>query len=152
MRLKNFEQFVNESKNRARKSLNPLNELDLSTYAKMMDKTESYPWIKFLGDKQKVAEKYKNINTLAKELFTREFEKKYNSESIKDGDTSYTFDTIKFNANYTNYSLIFKSKSGDRLLIKYATDGYYVDSSDFKDELDERSKNKLKEMLKYNKK
>jgi hypothetical protein len=148
MKLKNFSQFVNES-------IVQLNELDLSTYSKLMDKTESYPWIKFVGDKLNRAKKYQNINTLAKELFTKEFEKKYRSQSIKNADHSYTFDQVRFNTNYTNYSLVFKSTSSDNpyttLVIKSAgKNGYRIDKSDFKDEFDEKSKTKLKEMLKYN--
>jgi len=129
-----------------------INELELSTYAKSMNKTEDYPWIGFVGNKVK-AGKYENINTLAKDLFSREFNKKYNNVSIKNGNTIFKFTGVRFNTNYTNYSLIFKNDSNrnELLFIQYdKSNGYYVDEHEFQDNFDEESKNILKDMLQYN--
>jgi len=128
-----------------------INELELSTYAKSINKTSDYPWVKFLGDKLNVADKYGNINKLAKDLFSREFNKKYNNISIKNGNTIFKFIDIKFNTNYTNYSLIFENDSNETLVIKYdKANGYYVDKYEFQDNFDEESKTILKDMLQYN--
>jgi hypothetical protein len=128
-----------------------LKELDLSTYSKVMNRTYDYPWIKFLGDKMGVAKKYENINKIANELFKKEFNKKYNSTIINNGNEIYNFYDIKFNTNYTNYLLIFKNKINDTLYIKFdKSNGYYVDKYNFEDNFDNTSKNKLKDMLQYN--
>jgi hypothetical protein len=124
-------------------------ELNVETYADIMNKTENYPWVKFLGDKLNKADKMKTVNTLANELFTKEFLKEFNTGlTINNGDVEWTFEGIKFNANYTNYTLIFKA-GNETLLVNYNDNtGYYL-TGGIEDNLDNESISLLKDMFKY---
>ena len=55
------------------KHLIKFNELNTQTYADILNKTETYPWVKFLGDKFKKADKMESVNKLAKEHFIKYF-------------------------------------------------------------------------------
>lgn len=138
MRIKTYNQF------------NTVNELNTTTYVDIINKTESYPWVRFLSDKElSKADKMQSINILAKELFTKEFLKEFNTGlEINNGGDIYTFEGIKFNTNYTNYSLIFEG-SEKTLLIKYDPNGGYYLGSTVEDNLDNESKDLLNDMLKY---
>jgi hypothetical protein len=124
-------------------------ELNVETYADIMNKTENYPWVKFLGDKLNKADKMKTVNSLANELFTKEFLKEFNTGlTINNGDVEWTFEGIKFNANYTNYTLIFKA-GNETLLVNYNDNtGYYL-TGGIEDNLDNESISLLKDMFKY---
>lgn len=124
-------------------------ELNVETYADIMNKTENYPWVKFLGDKLNKADKMKTVNTLANELFTKEFLKEFNPGlTINNGDVEWTFEGIKFNTNYTNYTLIFKA-GNETLLVNYNDNtGYYL-TGGIEDNLDNESISLLKDMFKY---
>jgi hypothetical protein len=124
-------------------------ELNVETYADIMNKTENYPWVRFLGDKLNKADKMKTVNTLANELFTKEFLKEFNPGlTINNGDVEWTFEGIKFNANYTNYTLIFKA-GNETLLVNYNDNtGYYL-TGGIEDNLDNESISLLKDMFKY---
>jgi hypothetical protein len=124
-------------------------ELNVETYADIMNKTENYPWVKFLGDKLNKADKMKTVNSLANELFTREFLKEFNPGlTINNGDVEWVFEGIKFNTNYTNYTLIFKA-GNETLLVNYNDNtGYYL-TGGIEDNLDNESISLLKDMFKY---
>jgi hypothetical protein len=124
-------------------------ELKAETYADIMNKTENYPWVKFLGDKLNKADKMKSVNSLANELFTREFLKEFNPGlTINNGDVEWVFEGIKFNTNYTNYTLIFKA-GNETLLVNYNDNtGYYL-TGGIEDNLDNESISLLKDMFKY---
>lgn len=133
------------------KHLIRFNELKTQTYADLLNKTETYPWIKFLGDKLKKAHKMESINKLAKEHFTKAFMKEFKQGTkIKNGEEEYEFRGIKFNTNYTNYDLHFKGR-GESLTIKYDPSGYYLGYG-VKDNLDSNSSRLVKSMFKYMKK
>jgi len=124
-------------------------ELKAETYADIMNKTENYPWVKFLGDKLNKADKMKTVNSLANELFTKEFLKEFNPGlTINNGDVEWVFEGIKFNTNYTNYTLIFKA-GNETLLVNYNDNtGYYL-TGGVEDNLDNESISLLKDMFKY---
>lgn len=134
-----------------------INELKLSSYAKLKNKTYDYPWIKFLGDKGK-ADQFEKINKSSTELFKREFYKKYPiGMEISFGNEIYKFIGIKFNTNYTNYNIHFKIKIDNDnawepiVHIAYnKSTGYYIQDNQLKKDLDEKSKNIVIDMLKYN--
>jgi hypothetical protein len=133
------------------KYLKKFNELKTQTYADLLNKTETYPWVKFLGDKLKKADKMESINKLAKEHFTKSFMKEFNEGTkIKNGDKAYEFTGIKFNTNYTNYDLHFKGEN-ESLTIKYDPSGYYLGYG-IDDKLDSNSIKIVKNMFKYMKK
>ena len=122
-------------------------ELKTETYADIMNKTENYPWVKFLGDKLNKADKMQSVNVLAKELFTREFLKEFKPGiTIKNGGETWKFEHLIFNANYTNYSLSF-TNGREYLVVKNKRDGYYLDAKE--DNLGETSKKLVIDMLKY---
>jgi hypothetical protein len=124
-------------------------ELNVETYADIMNKTENYPWVKFLGDKLNKSDKMKTVNTLANELFTKEFLKEFNPGlTINNGNVEWVFEGIKFNTNYTNYTLIFKA-GNETLLVNYNDNtGYYL-TGGVEDNLDNESISLLKDMFKY---
>jgi hypothetical protein len=123
-------------------------ELKLKTYADIMNKSEKYPWVRNLGDKLSKSDKLESINTLAKELFTREFLKEFKPGlTINNGAQEWSFEGIKFNANYTNYSLIFES-GNERLIINYYPSGYHLPQG-VEDNLDDKSKKLIIDMFKY---
>jgi hypothetical protein len=124
-------------------------ELKAETYADIMNKTENYPWVKFLGDKLNKADKMKTVNSLANELFTKEFLKEFNPGlTINNGNVEWVFEGIKFNTNYTNYTLIFKA-GNETLLVNYNDNtGYYL-TGGVEDNLDNESISLLKDMFKY---
>jgi hypothetical protein len=128
-----------------------ITELELSSYGKLMNKTSDYPWVKYLGNPE-LASKYKNINNLANELFTKAFYKKFEiGMEIKNGDEVYKFNGIKFNANYTNYYLYFKTGSHDYISIVTDNKNYYLSKRyGIEDNFDEESQKLLVNMLKYN--
>jgi dTDP-D-glucose 4,6-dehydratase len=68
--------------------------------------------------------------------------------TINNGDVEWTFEGIKFNANYTNYTLIFKA-GNETLLVNYNDNtGYYL-TGGIEDNLDNESISLLKDMFKY---
>jgi hypothetical protein len=129
------------------KYLKRFNELKTQTYADIMNNTEKYPWVKFLGDKFKKSDKMKNVNKLANEHFTKKIMDEFKESEIVNGDKKYKFENIKFNSNWTNYDLVFK---GDNTIyIKFdPTVGYYLGYG-IKDDLDNKSKKLINDMFKY---
>jgi hypothetical protein len=133
------------------KHLRKFNELNTQTYADLLNKTENYPWIKFLGDKLKKADKMEKVNILAKEHFTKAFMDEFKEGTkIKNGDKEYKFKGIKFNTNYTSYDLHFEGEK-ESLTIKYDPSGYYLGYG-IEDKLDLNSIKIIKSMFKYMKK
>lgn len=145
------------------KTFNELNELNVSTYADLMNKTYDYPWVKYFSknpDKdinpKELGNQQGRINTLAKNRFVEEFYKEFSQEtiSINTSKGKYIFDSIKFKTNYTYYDLIFKGKGDydldDYLWIMPDNNNYYIDKKDLKI-IDDKSDKIIREMLKYNK-
>lgn len=129
-------------------------ELMTQTYADILNRTESYPWVKFLGDKLGKSDKMESVNYLAKELFTREFLKEFEPGlTIKNGNNEFIFSGIKFNTNYTNYNLQFtnKDKTGGDMVIHFdPNDIYYIKHPiGIVDNLDDDSKSLISDMFKY---
>ena len=59
--------------------------MELRTYANLMNQTESFPWIKFLSgncSQKSEGSKKERVNNSAKNLFEREFLKKYEGKKI----------------------------------------------------------------------
>lgn len=128
-----------------------ITEMDLETYGKLMNKTSDYPWVKYVGN-ENLASKYENINKLANDLFTKAFYKKFNiGLEVKNGNEVYKFHGIKFNANYTNYYLGFKTPSDDYIAIVPDNKSYYLSKRyGIEDNFDRESQKILVDMLKYN--
>lgn len=136
-----------------------LRELNIDTYAKAMDTTEMYPWTRMLSGEYEnpkhVGLKQQRVNKLARDRFTQEFYKQYplNSTIIQTSIGPMAFEGIKFNTNYTNYTLMFGDVQSfpSMLFIKYDNqDGYWIDSMDKSIKLDNSSAQLVKDMLKYN--
>ena len=114
------------------KYIKKFEELNLGTYANYMDNTESYPWTNFLGDKEK-ADKMSRVNKLAKKRFVDEFFNLYPKKETKitftDKQAEYELylSDIKFNTNYTNYDLIFKTEGMQYINIR---NPFYITNSD----------------------
>ncbi len=126
-------------------------ELKADTYADLINNTENYPWVRLFANKtnKQKADKMQSVNTLAKDLFTKEFLKEFKiGSTIKNGNDEWTFDGIKFNTNYTSYSLKFK-KTNETLWIEFDPSTVYHLPNKVKDELDGKSKSLLKDMFKY---
>lgn len=126
-----------------------ITEMDIESYGKLKNKTSDYPWVKYFGNPE-LASKYKNINKLADDLFTKAFNKKYNDVKIKNGNDLFTFQGIRFNTNYMNYHLIFKNSDDYHIFIKKDNKSYYVDKYNFEDNFDQESQKIILDMLKYN--
>jgi hypothetical protein len=117
------------------KFIKTFEELNLGTYANAMDNTENYPTAGFMasGDAKKRANKMARVNGLANARFQEEFFKLYPKVETKiyfeDRQATYELKLydIKFNTNYTNYDLIFKTESGHNVWIK---NPYYIDKID----------------------
>jgi len=134
-----------------------LNEDGLSDYSTELNNTGDYPWIDFLGDKQKGGD-YKNRNQQANEKFKIEFNNNYKGQSVETTNGRYFFETLKYTNNFGKYDLIFmRPKSEDEyndktLFIKYdPSNVYYIDSNDDIELMDKDSVDKVIDMLKYNK-
>ena len=136
-----------------------LGEDDLSNYRGEMLKTGDYPWSTFLGDKQK-GEDEQIRNSEASKNFMQQFNRAYMGQTIETTNGLYTFTNIKYRNNHGNYDLIFTKPKGENdwmdktLWIAYdPTDGYYI--LDRQGEgiqlIDDESKQKVIEMLSYNK-
>jgi len=137
------------------KDSNAVNELELSTYANQMDSTESYPWTKYASsDKssKSIGNKKQRVNDLSKERFTHEFYKKYPKDTVDivTNKGVLKFHGIKFNTNYTNYDLIFKDRTDSLIFIQSDPTGFYIDKHKGIEISDERSINKIEDMLQYN--
>jgi hypothetical protein len=135
---------------------NTIKEMDLKTYATVMNKTENYPWIRMLS-KDKNGKKEERVNKLAKNRFIDEFFKKFprksESTNILTNDGEYNFGGVHFNTNYTNYSVYFIKVGDDgwssHLWIRPERNGYYVDDKTI-EITDEKSDKIINDMLKYN--
>ena len=112
-----------------------LNELNLDTYAKVMDNTDSHPYDSPGKNKDKRA----SANSNAKELFVREFYKTFPKEQTKinligkkSGQKYFlTFSRINLKSNFTNYDLIFtiNNKYNDNITI---SNPLYISSNDLR--------------------
>ena len=155
------EKLIIENFQRVSKQLGMnISELDLTTYAKQMDSTENYPWTTYLSNdsdkytnQKHIGNKKARVNNLSKERFETEFYKKYPKESttIMTNIGELPFMGIKFNTNYSNYSLMFKdisSQMDSYIFIQYSRDGYYIDNESI--EINQDSEQLVKDMLKYN--
>jgi len=117
------------------KFIKTFEELNLGTYANAMDSTENFPTVGFMAssDAKKHASKMARVNGMARARFQEEFYKTYPRGETKiyfeDRQATYElkFDIIKFNTNYTNYDLIFKTESGYNVWIK---NPFYIDKID----------------------
>jgi hypothetical protein len=104
------------------KYIKKFEELSIGTYANLMDRTEGYPFTDFAGNKVK-ADKMNRINNYSNKRFQEEFYKLYPKNqtkiTFKDRESTHelSFDSIKFNTNYTNYDLIFKTEAGKNVWI-----------------------------------
>lgn len=144
-----------------------LTELKTQTYADLMNKTENYPWDKFLSqddDKENPRKKYnkkQRINDLARERFESDFLKEFPKRKtmIKTNLGAAEFYGIKFNANYTSYDLLFTLVSSvhgrgeykNIWITKSGTDGYYIlYNNDGAIKLEPESEPLVKKMLSYN--
>ena len=140
--------------------------MELKTYANLMNQTESFPWIKFLSgncSQKSEGSKKERVNNSAKNLFEREFLKKYEGKKIVFGndsgkELSLKLEGIKFNANHTNYDLIFATNEIKDFDPFWIRNDNYVDPTDRKKiennlgknyQLKENSKNLVNEMLDY---
>lgn len=135
-----------------------LNELNIDTYANLMDRTEGYPWKTFLSnDKDKsnprtIYNKHNRINHLSRKRFEEEFYKEFpqGSVEIKTSEGEFVFKSIKFNTNYTNYDLIFTNVEKTNLWVKVEHNGYYITLSGKKVTVsDQESIDLLSKMSKY---
>jgi hypothetical protein len=137
-----------------------INELRTETYAKIANRTEGFPWR--MSDKDEAgnykrnpkAEQEGRVNAMSKERFQQEFLREFKPGTlINNGGKEFAFTTIKFEANYTNYILIFEeigtgSAFPKMLYISYdPKEGYYIQNEE--DDLDERSKGIVSDMFKY---
>lgn len=124
----------------------------LEDYARIMNKTADYPWTRNAGNKEE-AERMEQANNSAKRNFEELFYRTFTKEATKiiTNNGPYSFHGIKFNANYTNYSLIFKDNTsiGNYLWLKPEKNGYYIDSQNIKI-ADKASDDLLNKMLDYN--
>jgi hypothetical protein len=149
-----------------------VNELRTETYSKIANSTSGYPTTRYAAtmaappedreSRMKYADKMGRVNDLAREAFIRGFlnEFPYGSTKIETLDgTSYSFAHIKFNANHTNYELMFDSDddysmgagNSNVMWINMDGNGYRVETSltitddDFTDE----SKQRLDSMFRF---
>ena len=117
------------------KFIKTFEELSLGAYANAMDRTENFPTVGFMSshDTKKHASKMSRVNSIANARFREEFFKLYPKEETKiyfeDRQATYELKLydIKFNTNYTNYDLIFKTESGQNIWIK---NPFYIDDVD----------------------
>lgn len=151
---------------------NRINELRTETYAKVMDRTEGYPWRMTTKDDHgnynvnPKAEQEGRINKLSRERFIQEFMKEFPERStvIYLNEVPYEFVALKFISNWTNYYLMFQEqgKSGRIYIHPHRADGYYIEKlgqdnvykSSYETEsddtgLDARSEDLVLDMLKY---
>lgn len=143
-----------------------VNELRTETYAKVMNRTEGYPWRMISKDDRgnyvnnPKAEQEGRVNTVARERFQTEFMKEFpeGSTTITINGMTYEFDGIKFESNSTNYYLIFKQERGSSMayIHPHRTNGYFVEmgptklySEDGDTGLDEPSEALIYDMLDY---
>ena len=137
-------------------------EDNLGLYKAEMKKTGDYGWTYNNGQKERAADE-EIRNKKAKEAFKHNFMQKYMEQTINTTDGVYTFDNIHYLSNYGDYLVIFTRPSNDNdnvirgheillWLVYDVTNGYYVKDNKKDIKLtDEDSKNKVKEMLSYNK-
>jgi hypothetical protein len=153
-------------KNIIKEEKEKLNELDTNTYANLMNNTEKYPWSQFLsgtqslkGDEKKrsVPHKEERVNNLARLRFTKKFYEEFplndKSTNIITNDGEYYFKGIRFNTNYTYYSLSFERNDEfpmpHHLYIMPERNGYYIYTNGIKI-TDDDSDKLINNMLKYN--
>tara|TARA_R110000772_G_scaffold17946_3_gene49951 strand:+ start:116311 stop:117579 length:1269 start_codon:yes stop_codon:yes gene_type:complete len=141
-------------------------ELDMDTYATQMDKTADYAWTTFLSkDKdahsnpKEKGNKQGRVNKLSRDRFENGYYKQYPTKMTKINSNigSLTFQGISWQANYTNYDLVFsvdnyESTNGypRHFGIKYehgSENNLYLTQRGV--ELDQESISKAQEMLKY---
>lgn len=143
-----------------------INELNASTYSRVMNNTSEYPWDYFFSknpDKainpKELGTQKGRINKLAQELFIKEFYKEFpiGGITINTSEGEYIFIGIKFEANYTRYDAFFKEKSnyenytGRTIWITPSGNDFYINISRGLTITDPESINKVKDILKYNK-
>jgi len=117
-----------------------INELDIDTYAKQLDNTGDYGQTTFSSNEpnkydnpRQKGNKQKRVNRLSREGFEKEFYKAYPVDVTKlvSETGTYFFKNIKWESNYSSYSLQFISESGEsHLYIKSDTSspkGYYIE-------------------------
>lgn len=131
-----------------------LNENELDDHSMAARNSQGYP-IQLQHDDPTIGKENQRINNMSKEQFKTKFEQLYTKEPIQTTDGIYFFDVIKFNSNYGSYRLLFVKPQDDTNLNKTLwfdydpTTGYVMSKEDI--ELLGDSKNKIIEMLKYNK-
>jgi hypothetical protein len=143
--IKKYEEFVNE--------------LNASTYANVMNKTEQYPWIKkgsgsFVNKDTKRGE----LNRLAIEKFNDEFYSEFPESETKifTNKGEYSFMFLNLLSNTNDYELCFEYSGDDKttepkqLTFKATTDGYeIVRNFDNVTIIDDDSISLLNDMFKY---
>jgi len=144
------------------KTFEAFNEMKTSSYAKLMNRTEDFPWTRSAtGDFLKpnprsIGQKKERVNSLARERFTQEFLEEFPLyDTIFDTNKGvYAFVAFKFNTNYTNYTLFFENaeepgsfKSRFTVEPDKGDGGYYI--SDKEIELTRQSENLLNQMMRY---
>ena len=133
-----------------------LSELNISTYANILNKTDDYPWKTFLGQKE-LGNKQGKVNRLAMERFETEFYKQFKPKelSIETSKGKFIFIGIKFKTNYTSYDLHFipeNRPNGTILSIEGKPEKMYIDKLAYGNITidDRKSQELIKAMLKYN--
>lgn len=139
------------------KFIKTFEELSIDAYAKLMDRTESFPVVGNMGNKVK-ADKMAAINGYSQKRFTEEFFKLYpKKETIiyfKDRHSTYELylHDIKFNSNYTSYDLIFNTESGSHVWVK---NPFYIQEIDLQKisilpvKIEPKSKELIDKMFNY---
>lgn len=140
------------------KHLKGFNELSSETYSKLMSNTDSYPITRNNGN-IKLADKKENVNKIARESFLRNFYKEFPKNSketeVDTNQGTLTFYDLKFQANYTNYHLLYKDTSGRIHEFTFGNDNEIYDCNVSWDKGKDikfynNSEDKLKRMLQYN--
>jgi hypothetical protein len=142
------------------KKKSSLDELDLKTYAKAMNATADYPWVKNIsGDNspKSLGSKQNRVNNLANTRFEQEFYKKYPKDKIEihTNNGTFVFKNITFTTNHTSYVLDFEKKEEGafkkriRIMSSNTGEGYYIEDKGY-EITDSKSKSIVLDMLQYN--
>ena len=135
------------------KYLQKFNELNLDTYARVMDRTDNFP---MKVSEPEVFSKIQSKNSLARHHFIKNWNNKYLNTKInfigERSNNIYEFYVVKlkFNTNYTNFDILVKDSDDNMISIKpllyFDNEPYFLRE---KIKIDESSKELLLNMFDY---
>lgn len=136
------------------KTFESFNEMKASTYAKLMNRTENYPWTQYVSGEDSPksrGKKMERVNSLARERFIDSFLEEFPLyDTLIDAESgTFAFTSIRFNTNYTNYSLFFNNVETNESLVVDLDPGKGYMLNDESVVLSRQSENLLNQMMRF---